>query len=141
MRRPVNPSAAKTHLATRVARTVAWLVTAALLNLALLPLHGATAASAAASYATICTDRGLQTVAIDLDGQPIAAHDAEQQAHGDAICPFCLSHWGGAPSIPPISWPSRPATRDLAAAPADRQDPTHRLWFLDGRSLRAPPHA
>lgn len=116
-------------------RGVAWLLVVALLNLSVSWMH-ATVEAAPADGDTlsiaICTSHGAQTVAL--------TDEAPQQAGIDCSCRFCPAPAGVVLPLVPLAEPSKPTVaRD--AALAESRDDVARLWFLDGRPLRAPPRA
>ena len=115
------------------------LMTASVLGLLLLPLTGLVIdITGNSALTTICTDRGLQQVALDSDGSPVPA-----KGHGQNVrlCPLCLLH-SDTPVVSGIGYelaaPFLLAVEAPQAVPAIAEP-----WqeFLTGRPARASPAA
>ncbi len=120
-----------------LARAVSWLVVTALLGMMVMPIAGAFAGPAAGvTLVTICSDHGIEQIALDAEGKTVPLQKAHQHQRA---CPFCLSHSGGmtlpagvALSAPPLVFGQEGA---VPARPGIIPEPI----FLSGRQTRAPP--
>lgn len=114
----------------------AWLLAFALFVQAFMPLANAWAyESNADGVQVICTANGVQTIAVDRDGNPL-----EPQQSVQTSCPFCVLHVSAAVLAPTLSGPStrieETATRVSYRTEADLQVS---IWRALPRPPRGPP--
>ena len=115
------------------------LMTALVLGLLFLPLAGlVTFSTGTNSLTAICTDRGVQQVALDFGASPVPA-----KGHGLSrdFCPLCYSHTD-APAVAGLGYElSAPIFFAVEAAHAITAIAAPWRQFLTGRPARAPPAA
>ena len=136
-RRTRSASAPPSRRQGLLTRAVSWLVTAALLSMMVIPMAGAfPGPSAGVTLVTICSDHGVEQIALDAEGKSVPLQKAHQHHRA---CPFCLSHAGGvtlpvgvAVSAPPLEFGQKVAVPIQPGI-------AHKPIFLTGRQTRAPP--
>ena len=120
-----------------LARAVSWLVVAALLGMMVMPMAGAFAGPAAGvTLVTICSDHGIEQIALDAEGKTVPLQKAHQHQRA---CPFCLSHSGGATLPAGVATLAPPLLFGQERAGPARPGIVPEPVFLSGRQTRAPP--
>ena len=130
-------SAVQGRRARPLARAVSWLATLALLAMMVMPLAGALAGPAnGATLVTICSDHGIEQVALDAEGRSIPLQKAH---HHHRACPFCVSHSGAAPLPTAVIVPTPLSPAGITAVEFADSGFVPAPVFLSGRETRAPP--
>ena len=132
-------SAVQGRRARPLARAVSWLTVLALLAMMVMPLAGALAGPAnGATLVTICSDHGIEQIALDAEGRSIPLQKAH---HHHRACPFCVSHAGAAPLPAAVVVPAPLPPADSQVAEFADIGFVPPPLFLSGRETRAPPAA